>query len=111
MEKRKRQTVASKKNITSQKNIIQLDTQQKGYQEYLQSEHWKTTSRLAKEHYGNICNDCGNKENIEVHHLNYDRIGEERLEDLQLLCRYCHEKEFKKAINKQISYAKLKEIE
>jgi hypothetical protein len=35
--------------------------------------------------------DCWGTEHLEVHHLTYDRFGgNERLEDLQTLCRDCH---------------------
>ena len=38
-----------------------------------------------------ICeNDGCTNEAKQVHHLNYERIGEERLEDLQALCPKCH---------------------
>jgi 5-methylcytosine-specific restriction endonuclease McrA len=30
---------------------------------------------------------------VEVHHLTYERLGEERLTDLVALCRSCHERE------------------
>ena len=37
-----------------------------------------------------ICKGCTN-EATQVHHLTYKRIGKERLDDLQALCRKCHE--------------------
>ena len=39
-----------------------------------------------------ICeNDGCTNEATQVHHLTYERIGKERLDDLQALCRKCHE--------------------
>jgi 5-methylcytosine-specific restriction endonuclease McrA len=60
------------------------------YADYLDSEHWKARSNLARERDGRQCRDCGSKQNLNVHHLTYDRLGEERLDDLITLCRGCH---------------------
>jgi len=30
--------------------------------------------------------------NLEVHHLTYDRLGDERMDDLEVLCPDCHRK-------------------
>ena len=62
------------------------------YKQYLQSDHWQTTRRLALEHYDNVCDECGTTTKLEVHHLTYENKGKERLADLQILCRECHEK-------------------
>lgn len=61
------------------------------YAEYLKSDHWKTTRRLALEHYGNKCDECGTTEKLEVHHKTYKNIGKENLSDLRILCRKHHE--------------------
>jgi hypothetical protein len=38
------------------------------------------------------CEECGAKGvPLEAHHLTYDRLGFEELEDIQALCRPCHE--------------------
>ena len=63
------------------------------YLEYLKSEHWQTTRRLALEHYKNVCDSCGCSNKLEVHHLTYTNKGKENLADLQILCRDCHEEE------------------
>lgn len=75
-------------------------------EEYYRSTHWQVVRRqkLAaqqKEHGYNFCERCGVKQPepvaretaLHVHHLTYERLGEELLEDLQLICRPCHEKE------------------
>ena len=44
--------------------------------------------------YG-VCEKCGYepyKACLQVHHLTYDNIYNEKLEDLILLCPYCHKK-------------------
>jgi hypothetical protein len=63
------------------------------YQEYLRSPEWrrKREKRLELDLY--LCQKCGktSKEyRLEVHHLTYERLGRERMEDLQTLCILCH---------------------
>jgi len=68
-----------------------LTIRQITHREYLQSPLWRSIRLKAIEHYGEICGKCGGYGN-DVHHLTYDRVGgEELLEDLQVLCRDCHE--------------------
>lgn len=60
------------------------------YAEYLRSSSWfgRRTARLRADGYH--CTICGRCENLLVHHLTYDRIGNERLADLRTVCRDCH---------------------
>lgn len=45
----------------------------------------------ALRHYGCICNRCGEYGN-DVHHKTYERTGgDELMDDLEVLCRDCHE--------------------
>lgn len=61
------------------------------YQEYLQSDHWLKTREERKKIDNYCCALCGSSENINVHHLSYDRVGEEIVElDLITLCNRCH---------------------
>jgi len=41
---------------------------------------------------GNRCVNCGSFNNLEMHHIRYSKFGEEPDEDLQTLCRKCHQK-------------------
>ena len=62
------------------------------YKEYLESEGWKKkrSQRLFEDNYE--CRFCGAKENLQVHHLNYNNVGNEDVEtDLITLCKPCHE--------------------
>ncbi len=67
----------------------------KDYSKYLQTEHWREfrTLILCRDHG---CRLCASKKNLEVHHLNYDRLGEEAKEDVIVLCPHCHERWHKK---------------
>lgn len=62
------------------------------YQQYLQSDHWKDVrSRFwASKLCHNKCESCGATRNLQVHHRSYTRLGNERLNDLMLLCGDCH---------------------
>jgi 5-methylcytosine-specific restriction endonuclease McrA len=62
------------------------------YKEYLKSKHWIETKNkiLLKYHYR--CQLCNNNKLLEVHHNNYENIGEEIETDLILLCKKCHSK-------------------
>jgi hypothetical protein len=61
----------------------------KEYKKYLKLDHWKGLSRRIRQERGN-CQECGKKYNLNVHHLNYDRIGNELESDLIVLCKWCH---------------------
>mgnify|MGYP001560286122 CR=1 FL=1 len=56
---------------------------------YLVSLRWKVRrqQRLMRDQWR--CQDCGARA-TEVHHLTYDRLFEELLNDLLSLCRRCH---------------------
>lgn len=59
------------------------------YGEYLKSDAWKERRRLRLIRDNFICQDCQSIAN-EVHHLTYERLGSEKLEDLVSLCSMCH---------------------
>ena len=60
------------------------------HREYIKSPVWKEFRKRALSHYGAICNRCG-EHGTDVDHLHYDNWGQEKLEDVQILCRPCHE--------------------
>ena len=61
------------------------------YQSYLMSDAWREKRRLVLERDNNTCASCGSP-GSDVHHKTYERIFDERLDDLVTLCRSCHEK-------------------
>lgn len=42
---------------------------------------------------GKVCERCGDDDRIEVHHVNYCRLGAELQSDLLVLCARCHNRE------------------
>lgn len=61
------------------------------YYEYLCSDQWKEKRKSIIERCNNICENCKSKPVEDVHHLTYERLGNELLEDLLGLCKECHE--------------------
>lgn len=61
------------------------------YEEYLNSITWKNKRKKALARAGYECEACNANENLEVHHLTYERFGYERQSDLKVLCKRCHE--------------------
>jgi hypothetical protein len=60
------------------------------YQAYLNSPEWKARRKAVLERCGGVCERCRKYLVDEVHHLTYDRVYNEPLEDLQGVCRPCH---------------------
>lgn len=60
------------------------------YAHYLASPHWaEVRRRWFAANPSKLC-ECG-KRGTQLHHKTYVRLGAERLADLELLCRGCHE--------------------
>src|SRR5262245_42570727 len=60
------------------------------YAAYLHSSEWKAKRQAVLERCKGICERCGKYLVDEVHHLTYAHIFNEPLEDLQGLCKPCH---------------------
>lgn len=62
------------------------------YREYLNTEHYKKKRLLRLKLDDYRCQRCGTGKNLQVHHINYDRLGyPEEIEDMITLCNHCHE--------------------
>ena len=61
------------------------------YPEYLMTTHWHWVRyrKLAQARFK--CERCYSTTLLQAHHLNYDRLGNERMSDLVVLCRGCHQ--------------------
>jgi 5-methylcytosine-specific restriction endonuclease McrA len=61
------------------------------YATYLKSSQWREIRRQALAWAFHRCERCGSKPtDLEVHHLTYERLGDEHLHDLEVLCPPCH---------------------
>ena len=63
------------------------------YSVYLKSKHWKKFRATALKHYDYQCKKCKSREDVVVHHLNYDCLYHEMFEDVMVLCKCCHSEE------------------
>ena len=59
------------------------------YHAYLLSPEWREKRKQVWRRARGCCEQCG-AEGRDVHHENYDRLGDENLDDLELLCGLCH---------------------
>lgn len=60
------------------------------FKRYLASREWALVKRAVRERSGGLCERCHFRTADEVHHLTYERIGAEHLDDLLYLCKPCH---------------------
>ena len=61
------------------------------YSEYLLTTHWQWTRRQRLRIAGYRCERChSTRARLEVHHKTYERLGQERMDDLTVLCDGCH---------------------
>ena len=63
-------------------------------QEHLQSEYWKQLKQQRHDLVGgNICEACGkHTDQLDLHHVTYKYLTYEKLDNVRLLCRTCHNK-------------------
>lgn len=91
------------------------------YLDYINSEEWAEKSRRFIWE-ASSCENCGSKENLQCHHLNYDNLGNETREDVEVLCKKCHDDKHPKGkgaflkkkvqrINDRVGGQKLSKIE
>ncbi len=59
------------------------------YNQYLSSPAWQDKRQAVFRRDGNACQACGGTAE-QVHHLRYDNVGYEPLEDLVSICGPCH---------------------
>lgn len=62
------------------------------YKTFLRTPEWRETRNAALVRYGHACAlDARHTEHLHVHHRDYARRGEERLQDVIVLCQGCHD--------------------
>ena len=62
------------------------------YDEYINSVEWEEKRQLRLRMDGFRCHKCGSAINLQVHHITYERLGNELMGDLITLCRNCHKR-------------------
>ena len=66
------------------------------YNKYIKSKKWKQFRLIALDFYNHECGCCGSRHELEVHHKTYKNLGNEKIEDVMLLCHTCHLEEHPK---------------
>ena len=62
------------------------------YREYLRTGHWQAKRKKALKYFGHRCCGCGAEDVVlHVHHMHYEDLWREKLEDLRVVCRNCHD--------------------
>jgi hypothetical protein len=69
-------------------------------QEYLKSPEWNRISGLTKLRALYKCEHCKSTRDLQTHHITYERLGREDINDLACLCSSCHSK-----IHKRLGYS------
>jgi len=87
--------MAAKKNKIIQEFVMKRRVELKlmNYKDYLKTPEWQEKRHDALISAGGTCQRCGKYKDLQVHHLTYERRGEELPEDLMVLCQDCHMKE------------------
>lgn len=73
----------------------QKDWNRRDYNDYLRSAKWRKIRKEVFDLYKGLCNSCGTDlspvgTRFDVHHKTYERLFNEDLSDLELLCPGCH---------------------
>lgn len=77
------------KNKGSETLFINYSDKDKVEEEYFKSEKWKIIRQNALKKSKYKCEICGNIANLEVYHKNYHNVGNEKDDDLIVLCNKC----------------------
>ena len=73
-------------------DIIRCGNLDLDYNLYIKSEQWKEKREDRKFLDGLKCRFCGSAKNLQVHHITYENVPNEDMDDLITLCKSCHEK-------------------
>lgn len=72
------------------------------YDEYMKSTQWRNISNAMKKHANYTCAHCKKRLTIlDVHHKTYERFRRERMSDLEVLCKPCHDIADRKRVEKR----------
>lgn len=67
-------------------------TKNRDYKNYLMTKHWQNRRLGVLKDAKYKCQLCSGKDELHVHHNTYKNIGNEKKEDLIVLCKMCHSK-------------------
>ena len=61
------------------------------YLSYLRSKDWKEKREVFLNFANHECQECGSNKNLQVYHISYNNIYDETEDDVEVLCKECHE--------------------
>jgi len=61
------------------------------YSDYLDTKHWKEVRTKIRRRARGWCERCHIRPRADIHHLNYECLGNESKNDVVAVCHYCHE--------------------
>ena len=61
------------------------------YCEYLKTPWWDLVRTRTIKRANGVCEFCQERAAREAHHTTYERIGQEKPDDMVALCRHCHQ--------------------
>jgi hypothetical protein len=65
------------------------------YKKYLKTDHWQQMREKVGERAGWVCEVYGCRnygKGLNIHHLNYARVGHEKMSDLVCVCQFHHKR-------------------
>jgi len=83
---------ADLQSLRKKKGRRLTEADRKRYHAYLRTDQWQERRRRALVRAKHKCQLCSSKFTLQAHHRSYERIGQEKPEDLIVLCSRCHEK-------------------
>jgi 5-methylcytosine-specific restriction endonuclease McrA len=60
------------------------------YYAYMKSPAWQAKRKKFIKFVGGKCQECGNKNGLQVHHKHYNTLGRETQNDVIVVCSGCH---------------------
>ena len=82
--------IPAKKYKKYKRQSLGPESKHTSYKEYINSYEWRKKREKAFELLGRECMRCSEKENLIVHHRNYDNLYRETTDDVEILCKRCH---------------------
>lgn len=68
-----------------------VDYKRMSYHKYLTTYHWELVKQTKLDEVDHRCQVCYSPKKLNVHHRTYERLGNEKLTDLTVLCQECHQ--------------------
>lgn len=87
----KKKAKTSKRKSASKQQTKGKKPAKVDYHEYMKSAAWQRKRRKMFSKFGEFCQICRSSNDLQIHHKTYKNLGREPLEDLQILCKACHE--------------------